>query len=277
MDLSIVIVNWNSGTHLRSLLQSLEAVREDLDKIVVVDNASSDSSDAVLAKNTTIECLLLQQNRGFAGAANLGISRTSSEFVLLLNPDIRVEPPALRGLYGETVSRTDAGISCCTLLDPDGGSQEEFQIRPLPTLVSVLKDALFLDELLQYFRRRPTARESGLKARVVEQPAAAFWLLRRETWSSLGGFDESFFPAWYEDVDFCKRLQKTRWVAVLYPRWSAVHHGGLSLEHLDKREFILIYYSNLLKYWRKHHPWSLPLVWLPVRLGVLLRRWLIYR
>jgi GT2 family glycosyltransferase len=113
---------------------------------------------------------------------------------------------------------------------------------------------------------------------MVEQPAAAAWLVRRSVWNELGGLDESFAPAWWEDVDFCARLRETGrkrgttsagfWVA---PRARITHRGGSSLAQLTDSEFLVAYHRNLLRYAGRHHPGSLGPVRAGLRLSLALR------
>jgi GT2 family glycosyltransferase len=271
VNLSVVIVNWNSGPHLSSLLKSFEALREEVARIIVVDNGSRDSSERVALEDPGVNLKQLRENQGFARAANIGIEATSTRYVLLLNPDTRVVAESVRDLLGEMEKRSHLGIACGALLDWDGRSQEQFQIRSLPTISSVVMDALFLEEILATLKRRnPGSRPRAIVE--VEQPAAAFWLMRREAWDKIGGFDESFYPAWFEDVDYCKRLLAAGWKIMLFPEHYIFHRGAHTLENMDYREFVEVYYGNLLKYWAKHHKKSLPLVWLPVQLGKVVRR-----
>jgi GT2 family glycosyltransferase len=113
---------------------------------------------------------------------------------------------------------------------------------------------------------------------MVEQPAAAAWLVRRSVWNELGGLDESYAPAWWEDVDFCARLRETGrkggttgagfWVA---PRARITHRGGSSLGQPRAPEFLVAYHRNLLRYAGRHHPGSLGLVGIGLRLSLGLR------
>ncbi len=268
MELSAVIVNWNSGPYLGRLLDSLQPLAGELGAVLVLDNASRDSSPRAAQDRPWAQLRRFERNRGFAAAANAGIRDAPTEFILLLNPDIEVDPDSVRALYESLRDRTRCAIACGALVDGERRSQARFQIRRLPTIRSVLSDCLFFDEIAGLFSRPLQAEPAG---GAVEQPAAAFWLLRKEAWREIGGFDESFVPAWFEDVDFCARLARQGWRMEYFPQWSAVHRGGLSLDVLGYRSFVRIYYRNLLRYWRKHHPASLPLVWLPVKLGVWLR------
>lgn len=268
MDLSAVIVNWNSGPFLGRLLDSLEPLAGELAAVWVMDNASEDSSSSIVQDRPWVCLERFEQNRGFAAAANEGIRKSDSEAILLLNPDVEVVADSIRGLLEELSSRSRTAIVCGALVGRDRKPQTRFQVRRFPTLGSVLFDSLFLDELLQSLGRRHDSEPTG---GTVEQPAAAYWLLRRQAWWEIGGFDEQFAPAWFEDVDFCKRLASRGWRIEYFPQWPAIHRGGIALDVLGYRKFVRLYYRNLLKYWRKHHSATLPLIWLPVKVGVLLR------
>ncbi|MEE8350434.1 MAG: glycosyltransferase family 2 protein [Acidobacteriota bacterium] len=279
MDLSVVIVNWNSGPHLGHLLDSLAPLTEELRETWVVDNASWDSSLDGCRSSSSLRMLAFTENRGFAGAANEAISRCDSSFVLLLNPDIQVIPDSLRQLYQEMVSRPRAGIGCGSLRDREGRPQNEFQIRPLPTWSNVLSDVLFIDELTGWVFGNSRSSHSYDKTQklVSEQPAAAAWLMRREAWQELGGFDTRFYPAWFEDVDYCRRMQDSDWEVFHFPHLPMIHQGGLALEHLSYSAFVALFYKNLLRYLKKHHPRTYPLLWLPVQSGIWARRLLVHR
>ncbi len=272
LDVAVVVVNWNSGGCLRRLLASLLPVLGQVREARVIDNASDDGSWRDLPADPKIGLSRQSRNLGFAGAANQAIAHSEAEWILLLNPDVEADPESVRRLCGHARHSPRAAILCGPLLGSDGKPQLEFQIRPLPTPFSALRDALFLDELVGLFRT--TRREVPAAPTLVEQPAAAYWLLRKAAWTELGGFDESFFPAWFEDVDFCRRLRHAGWEAVLHPDCPLRHEGGVSLRRLGRREFYRAFYGNLLRYLRKHHRAAFPWLWGPVRFGLWIRLWL---
>ncbi|MFQ5929105.1 MAG: glycosyltransferase family 2 protein [Acidobacteriota bacterium] len=289
MDLSVVVVNWNSGNHLVRLLASLAPLSNELKEVWVVDNGSTDSSLEDIRDYPGVRVLALEENRGFAGGANEGVSRTSSNFILLLNPDVEVISDSLRQLYGEMQKRPRAAIICGSLRDGTGRPQHLFQLRLFPTWKSVLSDALFIDELTRWVRgglEKPCSSvqahsdvlsDAGHRQLKAEQPAAAFWLLRKKAWEELEGFDARFYPAWFEDVDFCKRLRATPWQIFYFPNLPVIHRGGLALDTLSYPVFVSIFYRNLLKYLKKHYPYSYPLLWFPVQCGMWIRRLFIRR
>ena len=86
----------------------------------------------------------------------------------------------------------------------------------------------------------------------VEQPAGAFFLFRRDAWQQLNGFDEAFYPIWFEDVDFCKRLIDGGWQIKYVPESRAVHEGGHSAGKLDRYRKSTYWYVSLLRYAYKH-------------------------
>lgn len=273
MDLSVVIVNWNSGSYLERLLTSLSPFADEV-TILVVDNASQDSSPACVEKWAQARLIRWDSNRGFAAAANEGIRRAESSYVLLVNPDVSVYPDGVRLLLQKLEEDPGAGLAAGYLEDEQHKLQKSFQLRPFPTVSGVISDAIFLDELLAPFKTMSVHADGpdGQDCRTIEeQPAAAFWLLRRSVWEELGGFDEDFAPAWFEDVDFCLRLKEQGWRILFCSRVVGQHQGGISLNHLSRTKFLKIFYGNLLLYWRKHHPSTLPLIWLPVKLGVCMR------
>ncbi len=289
MDLSAVIVNWNSGRHLGRLLRSLEVLEEDLAEVLVVDNASTDHSPEAAAESSGVRLLKMENNLGFAAAANRGIALTSTRLVLLLNPDLEVNPESVRSLYQEMNRLPTAAIVSGKLTDDKGIPQSNFQIRPLPTVWNVIRDVLFLEELLRGAAKpfrlvwtslfpSTASMDSNIQGVEVEQPAAAFWLLRKDAWKTVGGFDEQFQPAWFEDVDFCKRVHAAQWRIFHFPGHSVgVHRGGLALDRLGYERFVGIYYNNLLRYLKKHHRAGYLLLWPAVRMGSWIRRQIISR
>ena len=282
--LSAVIVNWNSGSCLARLLESMEPLGKKWARVVVVDNGSQDGSARPALGREGVELVEAGANLGFAGAANRGIARVATPWVLLLNPDITLRAGTVETLCHEADERPRCGIATGTLLSASGRTP---QIRPLPGPWTLLRDAVFLDELLAAAgldrRRDPEADEvavdeSSSRALEVEQPAAAFWMLRRRAWEAIGGFDRRFHPAWFEDVDFCRRILAAGWEILHFPGLQVgTHLGGSSLDRLGYAAFVEIYYRNMLRYLAKHHKSAYPLVGPLICLGALARRSVIGR
>ena len=172
------------------------------------------------------------------------------------------------------LSEPGSAIACGPLFGEDGTPQTGFQFRELPTFSSVLTDVLGWEELLAVFSKKPPPQMKSGWLPSSLQPAAAYWMIRRRAWDELGGFDERFWPAWFEDVDFCKRLESSRWQVLFNENARAVHIGGVSVPHLGHRQFTRVFYRNLLRYLKKHHPYRFLLLWFPIQFGSLTRQYL---
>jgi N-acetylglucosaminyl-diphospho-decaprenol L-rhamnosyltransferase len=247
--LSIVIVTYNSGRYLGACLRSLAGPGD----VMVVDNASADGS-AEVARNNGVRVIANSENRGFAAAANQGAREATSDLILFLNPDT-VLLQGLDVLESTVRERPDVAGGAGLLVDEDGSPQQGFSVRRLPTFWSLAFEVLGLNRLWPSNRVNRHYRCVGLTLTEpveVEQPAGACLLIRKSVWERLGGFDERFYPLWYEDVDFCWRLRKAGEKLVLEPRCRFLHKGGHSLENIAFEERQLFWYRNMLYYIEKN-------------------------
>jgi len=256
-----VVVRWRGGREVDRCLDSLLAHGgPELARVVLVDSGSGDGgAERLRAAFPRVEILPLPENRSFAWAASRGADRCDGPFLLLLNPDARVEPRALDELVSMLEHRESAAGVVPLLVNADGSSQHCWQLRRLP---SVNRLALGLAGPPQFGSNPPD------DPRLVAQPAASAWLIRKFAWDSLHGLDPLFAPAWWEDVDFCARLaaavetgdvQLTEGFSVV-PSARVVHEGGSSLGSLSDIGFLTAYHVNLLRYSERHHPNSVGLI-----------------
>jgi len=261
-----VIVTYNSGTHVAEVVSSC---RQFGVPVVIVDNASSDGTvfpdDVILIRN--------QENRGFATAVNQGVRAHSAPLTLLLNPDVRLltSVEALCDIAVANRHYAAAGL----LVDASGEAQKGFSVRRLPTPATLALEVLGINRLWpdNPLNRlyRCTDLDFALRQE-VQQPAGAFFLFRRDDWLELGGFDERYFPIWFEDVDFCKRLLDGGGTIVLEPSVRALHWGGHSVEKLQDGCRIRFWYGSLLRYAVRHFgPVSGRLLAASVFLGLAVR------
>lgn len=254
MELGVLIVTYNSEACLTDCLDScrLLGLFED-GRVLVVDNASEDGS-VTKARDAGAKVIANDRNLGFAAAVNQGTASLDTPFVLLLNPDTKLRS-GVRALV-EDCHSTGAAAAGGMLTDASGGAQSGFQVRRFPTVSSLAFEALGLNRVFPWNPVNRKYRCLDLDPDVaadVEQPAGAFLLFRKESWSAVGGFDERFYPLWFEDVDFLKRLsdsgQRIRYV----PQAVAEHAGGHSLASLTSNYRQLHWYGNLLTYLALHH------------------------
>ncbi|MEM7048684.1 MAG: glycosyltransferase [Acidobacteriota bacterium] len=261
-QLSAIVVHWRGEDHLRALWAAWPD--DPRFELVVVDNGS-DGSLADLAAELGAGWVSPGRNLGFSGGVNAGARVARAPLLLILNPDIVPRPGALeRLLEGFVADPAVAGLAP-RLIGPDGARQTAWQLRPLPRSADLLLQACLVP-----VGGGPDEEPAG--GSVVEQPAAAAQAVRRAVFDRLGGFDEAFYPAWFEDVDFARRLATAGERLRYHPAAEFRHHLGATVEGLGLGPFLWIYYRNLLRYGRKHHgAWLAPLARLLLPLAALLR------
>lgn len=275
VDLSILIVTWNSERWIERCLQSIDAACDGIEyEVLVYDNASTDSTLSRVGL-TPVDVIRSDHNDGFAAGTNRALAQSRGRFVFFLNPDCELAPKALTLLVNFLDQHPEAAAATPLLENESGDSQREFQLRRLPTLGSFAAEILLADKLFPHNRTtaRYRYRDADLTHPIpVEQPAAAAFLIRREVFDEIGPLDERFMPAWFEDVDYCRRLAAAGKAIYAVPAAHARHFGGASLEHVGLARFTDVWYRNMWLYARK---WFTPgqcegLRWLIIA-GMLLR------
>jgi len=226
-DLTIIIVNYNSGNLLRECLQSIFNSRTRCScRIHVVDNCSSDGSPEMLKKHFPQVILTRNaRNVGFGRAHNqvLGSVRDTRSF-LALNPDIVATPGSLEFLYTYMEAHPRVGICGCKLLNPDMSLQ--YSCRTWPDPVTILLRGLKVESLFPNGRRfldyymRDWDHETITE---VDWVLGSCMMIRREVFSRVEPFDESFFM-YYEDVDLAMRTWQAGWKVVYIPDVYMIHH-----------------------------------------------------
>jgi GT2 family glycosyltransferase len=265
VDLSIIIVNWNTRDLLRACLSSL---REALDgsplctEVIVVDNASADgSAEMVGSEFPEFRLIANAKNRNYAAGNNQGLREASGELILLLNPDTEVPKGALESLAAFLREHPRAGAVSPALVHPDGRVQQSVRGFPSPRALT--------GELTGLARLRPGSAWSAYRPQAlpedrpssVEQPMASAFLVRRETLEQVGPLDEQF-PLFFNDVDLCYRLKQAGWSIHYDPGVRVVHVGGASTKQV-RPEAILHSHEGLRRFYAKHyrHKLSLPAYW----------------
>jgi N-acetylglucosaminyl-diphospho-decaprenol L-rhamnosyltransferase len=249
-EAGIVIVTYNSEAEIGACLDGALSAGAEL---VVVDNASTDRTCQEVTRRG-VRLITNPANRGFAKAVNQGIMSLETPFVLLLNPDARLETPL------------EALVECCRLpgvagasgklLDASGLPQAGFAVRSLPSPAALICEALLINRLWKGNPVNWHYRCLGFDFSTpgdVEQPAGAFLMIRRDVWQELNGFDERFYPLWFEDVDFCWRARQRGYRMRYTPDAVAKHTGGYSLAKISLENRRLYWYRSLLGFAAKHY------------------------
>jgi N-acetylglucosaminyl-diphospho-decaprenol L-rhamnosyltransferase len=268
-DIGIIIVTYNSGDEIGPCLDAAMSRATD---VVVVDNASQDSTIAEVAKRGA-RLIANSTNRGFAAAVNQGFAALNNPYIVLLNPDAVL----LTGLESmrEACDLPQAAGVGGQLVDPEGRPQLGFMVRRFPTPASLVLESLLLNRIWPNnpVNRRYRALDlDPAKFSRVEQPAGAFLMIRREVWEKLGGFDERFHPLWFEDVDFCRRAADVGYLLYYAPAAVAKHTGGHSIPQISVELRRIYWYRSLLRYAaRRFRPISFRTISLAVVAGSSLR------
>ncbi len=254
VDLSVIIVSWNTRELLLGCLRSLPWREPGLRlEVIVVDNASSDGSVAAVEEafpDATV--IRLDTNAGFAAGNNAGMRRARGRYIALINSDVLVLPGCLESLVAYIDRHPEVGIAGPKILWPDGRLQDSCRRFPglwnnfcqttgLRTLFPTR--AFFSGEHMMYFKHDRIV--------AVDYLVGCFLLVRHEMINDIGLMDERFFM-YAEEVDWCKRAATGGWDVVFYPDASAIHYGRASSSK-DPTRFALIQQRSVLKYWQKHH------------------------
>ncbi|MCC7494249.1 MAG: glycosyltransferase family 2 protein [Fimbriimonadaceae bacterium] len=270
MDLTVVIVNWNTREDLRRCLASLEAARAALQfDVVVVDNGSRDGSVTMVRRCfPAVQVRVAPRNGGFAYGNNLALRTLPAGDVLLLNPDCVVHPGALTALTEYAAAHPEVGLLGPRLLNGDGSLQAS--CRQFPTLGALLFRSTILE---RWFPRNRWARAYLMQDWDHAAPRAVDWLsgaclwVRRATLQQIGLLDERFYM-YCEDIDWCRRATSAGWRVVYYPTAVVTHLIGRSS---DARPLAMVWehHRSMLRYVGKHHGAllaALALPWVTLRL-----------
>ncbi len=264
IDLSVVIVNWNTCDLLRDCLRSLLQEVEGLSlEIFVVDNGSSDDSVAMVREQFPAVVVIENgRNLGFARANNVALRQASGRFWLLLNSDTVVNKGALEGLLRTMEQESDIGVAGLQLLNEDGSLQNS--ISNAPTLLTELGNK----RLLRLFwpSRYPGKEQHYSEPLQVESVIGACLMVRREAAQQVGVLDEDYF-FFLEETDWCVRMRKAGWKVVHDPRYRLYHLQGKSAGKVNIRARIE-YWRSRYTFFRKH---SGLFVRVLLRVGLLLR------
>ena len=228
VDLSIIIVNWNSARYVRKCLETVYArTRELRFEVVVVDNATYDGCGEMLAREFP-DAVFIQsaENLGFARANNLGFEQARGGTLLFLNPDTEVHSPAIATLYQALGELPRAGAVGARLLNTDGTVQASC-IQSFPTILNQLLDSEFLRT------RRPRSPLWGIAPLFVpdagptevEVISGAGLMIRRDVFEQAGKFSAEYFM-YAEDLDLCFKVRQEGFLNYYIPQASIVHHGG---------------------------------------------------
>ncbi|MDY7080228.1 MAG: glycosyltransferase family 2 protein [Chloroflexota bacterium] len=252
MDVSIIIVNWNTRDLLAQCLQSVYDTEGDLDlEVIVVDNASTDGSVEMARQDfPQVQIIANAENVGFVQANNQAIAHCQGRYLLLLNSDAKALPGSLDKTVRFMNEHPNAGIAGVRLLNPDGTFQASY--TPFPTLWREFLILSGLGRLLvrSTFPSFGPQTEKGAQ-RIKGYMEGAYLMARREAVGQAGGLDERIFM-YAEEVDWCYRFHQTGWEVWYLPQAPVIHYGGQSTKQRQSRMEAELYRSRVY-FFRKHY------------------------
>jgi GT2 family glycosyltransferase/SAM-dependent methyltransferase/glycosyltransferase involved in cell wall biosynthesis len=232
-EISILLVLWNQAHWtlqcLRALHNEVIALNHPAVEVIVVDNASSDQTSALLRRVSGVRAIRNAENVGFVRAANQAAHSALGRHLLFLNNDAFVRPGALANALAALSSAADVGAVGGRLILPSGLVQEAGSI--------VWSDG----STLGYGRGARAEAGEVMFRRDVDYCSGALLMTPRTLWEKLGGFDEAYSPAYYEDADYCMRVRECGLRVLYEPSVVADHYEhGSETERGDAVNLMLI-------------------------------------
>jgi GT2 family glycosyltransferase len=208
MDISIIIVSYNTADFLRSCLASLQLSRDVTKEVFVVDNCSTDNSAQIVAENfPDVRLIVNQQNIGFGAANNQALSHCSGRYIIFLNPDTTTKPETLHNAVAFMNKNQQCGLAGAKILNPDGTIQDSVSYR--------------------YPGEKYTSGETANLQGKIACVLGAFMITPKELVKEIGGFDEDFF-LYGEDQDLAWRIREKGYSIRYIDNAEVFHRGGQS-------------------------------------------------
>ena len=253
VDVSVVIVTHNSRDVIGRAIESVRANTHGVSyEIIVVDNASSDETDAFVAGRFPDVCVMhLQKNIGLSAAINAGVRASTGTCVMQLNPDCRLEGDALTVLSAYLRDHPDVGVAAPQILNDDGSVQLSCRAFPGYSTAFFGRYSLFT----RLWPENPVSKRylmtgfDHASEREADWASGAAMMFTRGAFDGIGGWDAGFF-LFNEDVDFCKRLRDAVLRTVYVPEARVYHTIGISERPTPRA--VIERHRSMWRYYRKH-------------------------
>ena len=266
MDISIIIVNWNTKDLLHNCLTSIfETISGIRYEIICVDNASDDGSAVMMQEKwPQVRLIRNKENLGFGVANNQGFRIMTGRYALLLNTDTILTEHAVNKLFAFMEDHPKAAIACGQLLNADGSKQNS--IANFPSLFTLLTNTSLLEYLLpKYF---PSKRYHHRNPIEIDSAIGACLIIRKQVIDEVGMFDEQYF-FFFEETDLAYQMRSAGWKIYQVPDAFIYHLQGQSIGH-NIRSRIEFYRSR----YRFFHKWKRPTYYVFVRFVTAFRLFL---
>lgn len=256
MDVSVIIVNWNTRDMLKDCLKSIYAQTNGIRfEVIVVDNASGDSS-CQMVRNYFPNVILIEnlRNKGFAAANNQGMTIARGRNVLLLNSDTRVLDKAVVKTVTFADANPAAAVVGCRVLDRNRTVQQSCFM--FPSIINLLLSCSYLYKLFpqsRFFAREQMGWWDKNDVRQVDVVSGCFMLVTRRAIEHVGMMDERFFM-YAEETDWCYRFRLAGWKVMFTPESEIIHLGAQSTRKSEV-EMLIELRMSILKFFEKHRGW----------------------
>jgi len=253
MNLSVIIVTYNSDNYIQDCLQSILVALESFNdyEIIIIDNDSLDKTIQIIKQfdSDKVELIGESSNKGYAAALNHAVRKVKFEKILILNPDTVVANTAMLELYKASEDPA-VGIAGGKLINPDGTFQLSSR-RHFPTLGVLFSYALRLNKIFKKSRFFGKYNYTYLNENFqvdVDSISGACMVFDKEIYNKVGGLDESFF-LYFEDTDFCLKIKKLGFKVLYCPKAEILHHNNYSDNYSSK---IFYFYESFEKFIYKY-------------------------
>ena len=251
MRCSVIIVNYNVKDFLAQALRTIrksfayaQQRRPGLEsEIFVVDNASEDGSvEMVQSQFPEVITIANKQNAGFARANNIALSRSTGDYILLINPDTLMQEDTIDVMLSAFENDPSIGMAGCKILNPDGTLQLACR-RGFPTPWVAFTKISGLSSLFpqtKLFGKYNVTFRDPDKSYEVDAISGSFMMIRRTVFEQIGGLDETFFM-YGEDLDWCYRIQQSGWKIFYIADTQIIHYKGESTRRSNIDEIRTFY------------------------------------
>lgn len=258
MTLSIIIVSYKVKEKLQANLQALFSSENAPEfEVFVVDNHSEDGSAEMVRENfPQVKLIVNKENFGFARANNQAIQNAQGDFILLLNPDMRVFPDTLAKAVLSAQEKPAAVVSSIKLVNEKGENIPHIRRFPklFDQLMVVLKVPHFLPKVLNAYLCKNFDYE---KSAVVDSVRGAFFLINRSAWQKISGAEKPFLDEryfiWFEEVDFCRQVREKGGEIWYFPNTSCLDYIGASFSQVNRKVKQNYFRDSMLGYFAKWH------------------------
>lgn len=257
---SIIIVNWNGAQWLEKCINSVLDQKDTEHEIIVVDNASTDTSVSLIQSTfPTVQLIQNSDNLGFATGCNIGIQHAKGTYFLFLNTDAWLAPNFFPPLIQEFEKHQEVAAISPKVLNAEDPSK-------LDNCGSFWSTSTFL---YHYGYHQRATKRMYAKPRLFFSLKGAIFFVRRSHLEMVGGFDDDFW-CYYEETDLCHRFWLAGFTCLYYPMSIGYHHGGKSAEHIPN-EFLMFhnFKNHLQSFIKNFSVWTLAYV-LPTNILVLI-------